>query len=209
MVILYASVLVTLIPPATVRLRRDLKTLFGLMQAHTLLHKATRERNADGHLMATTMDYAVVRELVSDSLGAAVEMTVSTETRDTVQAVKHLLGDRPSESPWVMASAVATRLNLDKSATSRRIRVAIDKGYLVNNETRKFHPMQLVKGESLSKDQTLLPSPEALLKAISDADGIPSCELPPGWILGSGARGCAVARQMEGIEEVVSGRGPR
>jgi len=204
----YATILTELIPPVAVRLRRDLSTLFSLLRAHALLHKATRNR-ADGYVMATVMDYVVVRELVSNSLGAAVGMTVSTETRETVQAVEHLLGDRPSESPWVMASAVATRLDLDKSATSRRIRVAIDKGYIVNNETRKFHPMQLVKGESLPKDQTFLPSPEALLKAISDADGIPSCELPPGWILGSGARGCAVARQMEGIEEVVSGRGPR
>ena len=105
------------------------------------------------------------------------------------------------------AAAVATRLDLDKSATSRRIKVALQNGYLVNNETRKGRLMQLVMGESLPEDQTLFPSPEALLKAISDANGISSCELPPGWIRGSGARGCTVADQTEGIEEVVSGRG--
>ncbi len=206
-VILYASVLVTLIPPAAVRLRRDLKTLFGLIQAHTLLHKATRERNADGHLMATTMDYAVVRHLVSDCFESAVRMAVSQTIRETVQAVENLLVDRPADTRYVTVAEVATRLDLDKSSTSRRISVALHNGYLVNNETRKGRPLQLVMGESLPEDTTLLPSPEALLKAISDADGIPSAELPPGRIRRLGASGCTVARQMEGIEEVVSGRG--
>ena len=157
--------------------------------------------------MATTMDYAVVRHLVSDCFESAVQMAVSQTIRETVQAVENLLADRPAGTRCVNAAEVATRLDLDKSATSRRIRVALHNGYLVNNETRKGRPMQLMMGESLPEDTTLLPSPEALLKAISDADGIPSAALPPGWIRGSGARGCTVARQTEGIEEVVSGRG--
>jgi hypothetical protein len=196
----YAPILADLIPPVAVRLRRDLTTLFGLIKSHALLHKATRDRHADGHVMATVMDYAVVRELVGGFLETTVETTVPETTREVVQAVKSLLGDRPSESRWVMAAAVATRLKLDKSATSRRIKGALGKGYLVNNEVRKGRPMQLVMGDPLPEDQTLLPSPEALLKAISDANGISSCELPPGWIRGSGARGCTVADQTEGIE---------
>lgn len=205
-VIPYAPILTDLIPPAAVRLRRDLTTLLSLIQTHTLLHKATRERNAEGQLVATVMDYAIVRDLVSDYLGTAVQMTIPTETREVVQSVESLLGDRPLESPWVTAAAVATRLGLDKSATSRRIRVALAHSYLVNNEAKKGRPMQLVLGDALPGDQALLPHPEALLTAISDADGVPSAELPPGWILGHGASGCTVARHTEGIEEEASDR---
>ncbi|MDA1093710.1 MAG: hypothetical protein O3A25_10660 [Acidobacteria bacterium] len=206
-VIPYATPLTDLIPPIAVRLRRDWKTLIGLIQAHTLLHKATRGRNVEGQLVATVMDYAVVRELVGDTFDSAVHMTVPQTMRETVHAVQSVLVARPSETPWVTAAAVAARLGLDKSATSRRIRVALADGYLVNHETRKGRPMQLVMGDALPEDKALLPRPEALLKAIRDADGVPSAELPPGWILRHGASGCTVARHTEGIEEVVTGRG--
>jgi len=166
-VIPFALNLVRLIPPVAVRLRCDVKLLLSLITSHTLLHRDNRKCDAEGHLIATVADYAAVRRLVSDYLEAAVEATVSPTIRQTVQAVESLLGARPSASPWVMAAAVATRLDLDKSATSRRIRVALGKGYLVNNETRKGQPVQLVMGDPLPEYQTLLPSPEALRKEIN------------------------------------------
>ena len=96
-VIPYAPPLTALIPPTAVRLRRDIKTLYGLVQAHTLLHKATRQRQADGYLVATVEDYAAVRHLVSDYFESAVQMTVPQTIRETVRAVESLRADRPAE----------------------------------------------------------------------------------------------------------------
>jgi len=165
-VIPFALNLVRLIPPVAVRLRCDVKLLLSLITSHTLLHRDNRKCDAEGHLIATVADYAAVRRLVSDYLEAAVEATVSPTIRQTVQAVESLLGDRPSTES-VALGPVAKSLNLDKSAASRRIRVALGKGYLVNNEVRKGRPMQLGMGDPLPEYQTLLPSPEALRKEIN------------------------------------------
>ena len=47
-VIPFASELAELIPPVAVRLRRDYPTLLSLIEAHALLHQATRKRSAEG-----------------------------------------------------------------------------------------------------------------------------------------------------------------
>jgi hypothetical protein len=44
----YAGKLAELIPPVAVRLRRDFWALLSLIRAHALLHRATRERDAEG-----------------------------------------------------------------------------------------------------------------------------------------------------------------
>ena len=67
----YAKILADLIPPVAVRLRRDFGALLNLIRAHALLHQATRERDAEGRIVATIEDYAAVRELVVDLVSRA------------------------------------------------------------------------------------------------------------------------------------------
>jgi hypothetical protein len=62
----YAKKLAELIPPVAVRLRRDFGALLNLIRAHTLLHQASRERDAEGRIVATIEDYAAIRALVAD-----------------------------------------------------------------------------------------------------------------------------------------------
>jgi hypothetical protein len=69
---------------------------------------------------------------------------------------------------------VAKRLDLDKSPASRRVRVAIQRGYILNLETSKFLPARLVLGDPLPEEIEVLPTPDKLL-------------------------GCMVASEMEGI----------
>ena len=40
-----------------VRLRRDFSVVLSLIKAHAILHQATRERDADGRIVATLADY--------------------------------------------------------------------------------------------------------------------------------------------------------
>lgn len=56
--ILYAGELAALIPPVAVRLRRDFGALLNLIRAHTILHQANRERDAEGRIIAALEDYA-------------------------------------------------------------------------------------------------------------------------------------------------------
>ena len=85
-------------------------------------------------------------DLVSDYFEVGVQIAVWQTTCETVEAVTALLADRPSGTEAVALVTVAHRLDLDTSATSRRIRVVVKEDYLVNHEARKGRPLQLIMG---------------------------------------------------------------
>jgi hypothetical protein len=59
----YAKKLAKKFPPVAVRLRRDFGAVLNLIRSHALLHRANRERDERGRIVATVEDYAVVRDL--------------------------------------------------------------------------------------------------------------------------------------------------
>jgi len=195
----YKALLPELIPPVTVRLRRDVGKLLRLIETHALLHSATRDRDDTGATVATLTDYAAVRSLVHDLLTEGAQSSVSSATRDTVMGVQALHEQNP-EGARVTNAQLATFLDLDKSATSRRVRVALNGGYLTNLESNPKRPKKLVIGDPLPEDQDLLPTVERLEWAMAKADGRHSTELPPGFY------GCTVARVSGGEGGVVDGR---
>ena len=111
-----------------------------------------------------------------------------------MEAVQPLLGE---SGEGVTSAKVARHLQLDKSATSRRVRVALNGGYLTNLESNPRRPKKLVVGDPLPADQDLLPTVERLEWEMAKADGRHSTELPPGFY------GCTVARKFEGVRGVV------
>jgi len=157
----YAETLATSIPPLGVRLRRDFGTLLTLIQAHCLLHQARRERDDAGRLVADLSDYEAVRALIADLFAEGVERTVSDTLRETVRAVADLAPaaiDSDLTGDGVTVTAVAARLQLDKSSALRRVKVALARGLLRNLETHRGRPAQLVLGDPLPDDATLLPT---------------------------------------------------
>ena len=155
----YAGELAAAIPPVAVRLRRDFGALLNLIRAHAILHQASRERGADGRIVATLEDYARVRELVADLVSEGIEATVPATIRETVEALRKLHSE---ESEPVTIALVAQELELDKSAAWRRVRTAMDRGYVKNLEDRKGRPARLVPGDPLPDDIEILPAPERL-----------------------------------------------
>ena len=57
-------------------------------------------------------------------------------------------------------------LSLDRSAVSRRVALARDRGYLRNLQTKKGKAARLVLGDPLPKNVEILPSPAALAEAL-------------------------------------------
>jgi hypothetical protein len=113
-------------------------TVLSLIRAHALVHRATREL-VDGVVVATMADYAAVRDLVADLVSDAVEQTVSESVRATVEKVAELtIGG--GETTVVQ---VAARLGIDKSSASRRVRTALERGYLKNLEDHRGRPSRL------------------------------------------------------------------
>jgi hypothetical protein len=154
-VIPYAADLARLIPPAAVRLRRDFPTALTLIRSHALLHQASRELDADGRIVASMADYAAVRALVSDLIAEGVEAAVSPTVKETVHSVANILDGLVTETT---VTDVARGLKLDRSSALRRVRTALDLGYLHNLEDRRGRPARLQLGSALPQDADLLPT---------------------------------------------------
>jgi hypothetical protein len=65
----------------------------------------------------------------------------------------------------VSVAELARALKLDKSAASRRVGSATDRGYLKNLEERRGRAARLVPGDPLPNDLEILPAPDALTDA--------------------------------------------
>lgn len=139
-VVPFAKALAELVPPVSIRLRRDFRLLLSLMRAHALLHRANRSTDRDGRVIATLEDYEQVRELVADLIAEGVEASVPATVRETVETVTCLTQTAPE---GVSLASVAQALNLDKGPVSRRVRAAKGAGYLKNLEERRGHAATL------------------------------------------------------------------
>jgi hypothetical protein len=173
----YAEMLAEMVPPAAVRLRRDFKAILSLIRASALLHQATRERDPYGRVVASFEDYASVRELVVDLVSEGVEATVPPDVRKVVEETRRLLENPRKES--VSLSDLCGPLKLDKSAVSRRVRKAIDMGYLKNLEEKKGKKARLVLDEKMPEDQTILPEVEDLRDRFTVAALCATVSSPP------------------------------
>jgi hypothetical protein len=156
----FAGELADLVPPVAVRLRRDFPTVLALTEAHAILHQASRERSAEGAIIATFEDYSEVREIVADLVSQGVGTTVSGTLRETVSAVKEL--QRGAGDEGVSMTALGKRLNLDKSSISRRAKEAVSKGYLKNLEDKRGRTARLVLADPLPDDVVVLPTLDTL-----------------------------------------------
>jgi hypothetical protein len=150
-VVPFAVELGKLIPPVAVRLRRDFTLLLSLIKAHALLHRKSRPTDERGRVVATLEDYAAVRDLIADLFAEGIEATVPETVRQTVEAVKALGGVD------VSLTVVAAKLQLDKNPTHHRVRKAIERGFLVNNEPAKGRPLKLAIGDPIPDATEILP----------------------------------------------------
>jgi hypothetical protein len=201
----YAKKLAELIPPVAVRLRRDFQALLTLIQAHAVVHQATRERDAEGRIVATIEeDYVAVRELVADLFSEGIEVTVPATVRETVDAVKRLRASSNGET--VTVTDLTRELKLDRSAVSRRVRNAKDRGYLRDLEENQRKPSRLVSGDDLPDDLEILPDPEDVRAGVkeraSDSARLDGPQEPHGNAgnLGDAYKACSRARVQEGIK---------
>jgi hypothetical protein len=166
----YAEDLADLIPPTAVRLRRDFAAFLALIQTHAMLHFATRRRDSDGTVVASLDDYAAIRDLVANVIAEGVEVTVSSTVRTTVEAVRQILGNH--EDAEATVTAVAKVLGVEKPTALRRVRLAIEEGYLRNLEERRGRPARLVLGHSLPESSSLFPTPDRLGEEWSGPDAM-------------------------------------
>jgi hypothetical protein len=177
-VIPYAEELARQIPPVAVRLRRDFMAVLNLIRSHAILQQANRPESKAGWIIASLDDYTVVRDLVSDTISDGAGTAVAASVRETVLAVSKLIDQGNS---FVTVAQAAHLLKIDRSAGMRRVRTAIDRGYLINTENKKGKTIKVILGEALPDDVELLPSPEKLgvCRCADETEGVNIPPSPP------------------------------
>jgi hypothetical protein len=168
----FAAAMVDLIPPAAVRLRRDVGQVF-----RALLHREQRDQDDAGQIVADIgRDYDPVRKLmnaiIAEGSGVAVNAAM-TETIDAVIAATASLG----EAEGANAQDIARFLKLDKSAARRRLLAARDEGFVANLEQRRGMPGKYRATGQKVEPVNILPLAADLAKhSLSDA---PQKPVPP------------------------------
>jgi hypothetical protein len=175
-VIPFASQLAALFPAKLIRARRDFPQLLALIEASAILHQQQRERDDQERIIASEVDYRIVYDLAAPVFGAAASEGVTPAVRETVAKVADLTKD--SDGGTISAHALGTALKLGKGAISRRVGLALNGGFLVNEEPIKGKPSKLRVGDPLP-EQANLPAPETLFGAAASSESMRTVEHPP------------------------------
>lgn len=161
-VIPFAGLISAASDPSATRIRRDFRSVLGLVEAHALLHQAHRERDPHGQIIAELDDYAAVHELVADLLAYSSGQAIPTQIRETVEAVDHLQYHVGVAGEPVKLAEIAAHLGVHRTTVTRRINGAIKLDLLHEAETPRGGPRLVKVGEPLPEDRGVLPSPDAL-----------------------------------------------
>ena len=155
-VVPFAGTLAGMIPPKSVRLRRDFA-----IKAHALIHRQHRATDARDQIVADFGDYVAVATLMGAIVSEASGTKVSRAVQDTIDAVKAATKDM-SKDDGASAEQVAKVLKVDTSTAWRRLLVATKKGYVRNIETRKYQAGRYRATEHEIEIVDLLPTVERL-----------------------------------------------
>ncbi len=148
------------------RLRRDFGQLLLAVKAHALLNQFHREVDDAGQIVADIdKDYLPVAELLGGIVSEASGASIQKEVQETIGAVKIATANLAHDD-GATAFEIAKLLRLDKSSAWRRLRVAAEKDFVINMETRKGQPGRYRVSDQEVEPEDLLPSPEALREAM-------------------------------------------
>jgi hypothetical protein len=135
-VVPYAAALSKLIPARSVRLRRDFAQVLLALKAHALLHRYQRPVDDRGQIIADIeRDYQAVARLMGGIVAEASGAGISKEVQQTIDAVESATKGMPSDE-GTTSDKIGKILKLDQSAAWRRLKVALNGGFIVNLETR-------------------------------------------------------------------------
>ncbi len=145
------------------RINRDFARLMSLIKTVAIIRHHRRQTDNEGRIVAELADYETVRELVNDmyidsSSGATSDM------RNLVEAVVKIDRER-AEGLRITNTTLAKHLNIGIMQASRRAKKALELGWLVNREQRKYYAADYATGEPMPDVEGL-----PVIKRVNTAD---------------------------------------
>jgi hypothetical protein len=154
--------------PTNGRMKRDFPKVLQMVNAHALIHQATRERDPVGRIVATLADYAAVHDLMAGLLAEGQAETLDAGVNEVVAAVSVLSTAGPYRSGVPQTAIVEylggdeTPARINKSTVSRRVKKAVQQGYLTTEPSRPGAGSQLKVGRKRGQVRPILPTPSDL-----------------------------------------------
>jgi hypothetical protein len=176
-VVPFAKVMVDLIPPVAVRLRRDIGQVLRAIKAHALVHRDQRARDDAGQIVADIEhDYEIVRKLMNSIIAEGSGVAVNPAIHETIAAVnKATIG--MTEAEGANAKDIAKLLKIDSSAAWRRLTKACSDGFVVNVEQRRRMPGKYRASGQRVEPVEILPATTALADAYNTRASIPPLKI--------------------------------
>jgi hypothetical protein len=150
-----------------VRMRRFYDYIMELVEAHALLHRASREVDSDEFVIAKPEDYAAVYKLVKDIVAVAAEVAINDSLRETVEAARRVFDSHKK----LTRASLAQELGVTESTASRRLGSATSAGYLKHDPEGKGKTKIYVTGDIQLPDKAepAIPDPEEIWEAMEAA----------------------------------------
>ena len=84
--------------------------MLTLINAHALLHKATRNRDPGGRIQATLDDYAAVHELIGALISHGIALSVPAKARVTLEGARRALTGKGGNELTLKELAIALQV---------------------------------------------------------------------------------------------------
>jgi hypothetical protein len=158
------------------RMRRDISGLISAIKTSAILHKAQREKDAKGRIVATIDDYRHAHGAFDEGVSSLYGVKTRREVVAVLKAVEDMSGSFGA-SVKVTVAALRDKLGINsKSVAANRLMEAVERGGLELDEERggsgKGRPryFRLLKTSSqieAEQGQGVFPPPEDVLREIN------------------------------------------
>ena len=117
-------------PKFKLRIRRDIHSFLTAIKTSAILHKAQRENDEKGRIIATLDDYRHAHEAFDSGLASLYKTALSTTTIAVVRAIEEM-GANSAQPVKVTVTSLMEKLGISGRGTANdRLRDAEDRGYI-------------------------------------------------------------------------------
>ncbi len=195
-------------PKFKLRIRRDIHSFLTAIRTSAILHKAQREKDEKGRIVATLDDHQHAHEAFDPGLASLYKTALPATTIAVVRAIEEM-GATSAQPVKVTVTSLMEKLGISGRGTANdRLRDAEDRGYIKRVErpggygrttpreyTIAKYADEIEQERKSSFGSEVFPSREAVEAAQQDLG-----ERPPGGAAESSYTGFATVRETPGAE---------